>query len=120
MKKYWINRCNNIPVPLENYEIEEIVDWIFELGDLFPEAVDIIINGPRIGNATSIFWHLLDKGEWAKKYPDATAKLITFILNCNAELNYREMEVGKIARDIVCDDENTKRLLEELLIKTGL
>ena len=120
LKDYWKNRIKNIPVSLEEYEKSEMLEWICELDELYSEAVEIIISGPRIGNIESHFWYELKRGEWAGRYPDETAKLITFLLNSNADLSYFHKEVREMAKMISCIDMKNQYALSEALLRRGV
>lgn len=120
LKEYWRNRVKNIPVPLHEYEKEEMLEWIFELDELYPEAIEIIASGTSINSMISAFWYKLHEGEWGRKYPDATAKLMVFLLNSNVDVGYRYKEVKEIAKMILCVDEKNQHALNEALLRRGL
>lgn len=120
LKDYWKNRIKNIPVSLEEYENSEMLKWICELGELYSEAVEIIISGPQVSNAESHFWYKLKRGEWVRWYPDATAKLITFLLDSNVDLGYFHKEVREMVETISCTDINNQNALSEALLRRGV
>ncbi|MBD5532804.1 MAG: DUF4020 domain-containing protein [Lachnospiraceae bacterium] len=120
LKEYWWNRVKNIPVPLQEYENAAMLEWIFELNELYPEAIEIIVSGTSINSMPPTFWYKLHEGEWSRKYPDATAKLLVFLLNSNVDFGYRYKEVKEIANMISYADEKNQHALNEALLRRGL
>ena len=120
LKEYWRNRIKNIPVPLQEYEKEEMLEWIFELNELYPEAIEIIVSGTEMSGVALNFWYMLHKGEWVREYPDATARLMAFLLNSNMDLGYQYNKVKEIADAISCVDEKNQQELSEALLRRGL
>ncbi len=120
LKKYWINRTKNIPVPLDEGEKTEMMDWFFEMKDFYTECISIFLSQNNIQNVKSTFWIKLKNSELIQRFPDDTAKLLTFILNSESSLNYRESIVMEIARTIICEDLCIENEFKEALLKRGL
>ena len=120
LKEYWKNRIKNIPASLQEYEKAEMLDWILELDELYSEAVDIIISGPLVNDITTTFWYMLREKEYGKKQPDATAKLISFLLESNRNHTIWGGEVKEITQTICCREERNQKALQEAMLKKGI
>ena len=120
LKEYWENRVKNIPASLEEYEKTEMLDWILELDELYSQAVDIIILGPLVNDIPTTFWYMLREKGYGKKQPDATAKLISFLLESNRHHTIWGGEVKEITQTIYCTDEKNQIALQEAMLKKGI
>ena len=57
-----------------------MLEWAFVVGDAFPEAVALIVRGPRIEQSLGTVVHILEKHEAPEKYPDAVLRLLDWLL----------------------------------------
>jgi hypothetical protein len=80
MKGYWENRIHGRPCPLVPKEAEKMLEWAFVVGGAFPEAVALVIRGPRIQQRLGIVLHILEKHEAPEKYPEAVLRLLDWLL----------------------------------------
>jgi len=80
MKNYWEDRLNGRPCPLLVKEAEEMLEWAFVVGAAFPEAVGLVGRGPRIHQKIGIVVHILETHEAPEKYPEATLRLLDWLL----------------------------------------
>ena len=47
LKQYWENRLQSVPAPLDDGEIETMLDWLPHLTSVFSEAVELAIQMPK-------------------------------------------------------------------------
>lgn len=80
MKGYWEDRLHGRPCPLAAKEAEEMLEWAFVVGAAFPEAVALVVRGPRIQQRLGIVLHILEKHEAPEKYPEAVLRLLDWLL----------------------------------------
>ncbi len=82
MKEYWENRIHGRPCPLAEKEAGAMLEWIFVVGAAFPEAVEYLIQGPRIkhGQKPALIFHHLKNHEAPQKYPESVLKLLDWFL----------------------------------------
>ncbi|MBP3400794.1 MAG: DUF4020 domain-containing protein [Selenomonadales bacterium] len=119
LKRYWENRINNIPQPLEEYEKQKMLRWILKLDSIYPEAINLIERMAMTESIEAIFWHSLKKSELVQKYPKETARLLISILNSGADISY-EIKVKEIAYTIISIDNSMKEELECAFLRRGI
>ena len=79
LKRYWQNRLEGIPKPLESDEVKRMMDWLPHLKGVFPEAVALAIQMPKIqGNAGEMLYGL-EKGDLPNTHPEAVARLMIYL-----------------------------------------
>ena len=79
LRRYWENRLQGIPAPLDVGEVAAMLDWLPYLDSLFPEAVDLAIQMPQTPLERSPIIREIGRGDLWSKYPEATAKLLIHI-----------------------------------------
>ena len=82
LKRYWQNRLEGVPRPLESDEIKRMLDWLPHLKGVFPEAVELAIQMPQSESdgkrASSVIFELEDS-DLPEMHPEATAKLVLYV-----------------------------------------
>lgn len=78
LSKYFENRLNGTPAPLDPSEAPAMLNWLVHLHDLFPEAVDLAIKIPKLPSGYVPPIHALNKKGTAESHPEATAKLLIY------------------------------------------
>ena len=119
LRKYWGNRINNIPMEISGAEGAKMLSWLLKLGSLYPEAVNLFVSGTQIAKADSFFWYNLKEEKWAEKYPEATVKLIIFLLNKDAVEYYDVRNIRKILDDMGNLSEESRRKVREVFLAKG-
>ena len=86
--RYWENRSQGVPKPLDDREIEEMVKWLPNLKAVFPEAVDLAIRMPqeqprhdsqlRYGRYNLVIFQIHRSDLW-QSYPEAVTKLLVYL-----------------------------------------
>ena len=84
LKRYWENRLQGIPRPLDAGEVEAMLDWLPSLDTLFPEAVEVAIHMPQSPLDRNSIIHEISKSDLWTKYPEATAKLLVHAAGSNS------------------------------------
>src|SRR5207247_2478717 len=79
LKKYWGERLQGRPLPLDGKEVAEMIEWVVDLGPLVPEAVMLLRSGPYPDSGQSMVYYPLSESELLKQYPDAFADLLVFL-----------------------------------------
>jgi hypothetical protein len=80
MKNYWEDRLHGRPCPLLAKEAHKMLEWAFVIGKAFPDAVALVVRGPRIEQKLGIVLHILEKHEAPEKYPDSVLRLLDWLL----------------------------------------
>ena len=82
LKRYWQDRLDGVPKPLESDEIKRMMDWLPHLKGVFPEAVELAIQMPQSeagGKRASLAIYDLERSYLLELHPEATAKLVLYI-----------------------------------------
>ena len=79
LRKYWENRLEGTPTPLDPTEAGTMLEWLPHLHDLFPEAVDLATNTPNLPPDYTPPIHLLTYKGKPGSHPEATAKLLIYL-----------------------------------------
>ena len=79
LRKYWENRLEGTPTPLDPTEAGTMLEWLPHLHDLFPEAVDLATNTPNLPPDYTPPIHLLTYKGKPGSHPEATAKLLIYV-----------------------------------------
>lgn len=119
LKKYWINRMNNIPMAISDAEGNKMLSWLLKLNALYPEAVELFVSGTQITKADSFFWYNLKEEKWGEKYPEETVKLILYLLNKNAVEYHDVRNIRKILDDMGDLSEESRRKVREGFLAKG-
>ncbi len=88
LKRYWVSRNESVPVPLSDTEIQEMIEWVGELGLVFPEAVEVICRGPvpKI-DRVRLFYRMKKKAsQISSRYPEAITMLLIHLTKDNDEV----------------------------------
>ena len=80
MKHYWEDRLRGRPCPLLPKEAEQMLEWVFVIGQAFPEGVDLVVQGPHVEQPLGIALHILMEHEAPEKYPKPVLRLPNWLL----------------------------------------
>ena len=86
LKRYWENRLYGVPAALEIGEIAHMLSWLPYLTVVFPEAVDLAVQMPQrsLQNCWVIDeFRINDENDLWQRYPEATAKLLIYLWECD-------------------------------------
>ena len=121
LRTYWENRLQGTPALLDPTEAGEMIDWLPDLGCLYPQAVDLATKMPSPRLEHSLIVHQLNEGETWERHPQATAKLLIYLADCNCSpwvwYEGRDL-IQKLTTQGLPDDLNTK--LAATLARLGL
>ena len=81
LKRYWENRLQGVPKPLEGPEVEEFVNSLPYFGSFFPEAVELAIQMPAVCVDRRITMSILLEEKVWLEFPESTAKIVDFIVS---------------------------------------
>ena len=95
LKRYWQNRLDGIPKPLESDEIKRMMDWLPHLKGVFPEAVDLAIQMPKIQWNAGEMLYGLEKGDLPNTHSEAVARLMIYLgqSHSSSYARYQEKEL---------------------------
>jgi hypothetical protein len=118
---YWLRRKEGAPVELNNNEINAMINWLPNLGDRFPEGVDIAVTVPceRLEKHSPV--HELGKSGLVERFPNDMARLVIYFLRHDSGHFYLYDLEDKILNPLADQqiDESVKQALNEALIQAG-
>ena len=79
LKRYWQARLEGVPKRLESDEVKGMLDWLPYLKEVFPEAVDLAIQMPKIKCNAGGMLYRLKKGDLPNTYPEAMTRLVLYL-----------------------------------------
>ncbi len=80
LRSYWEDRLCGRPCALGQKEAEEMIQWVFLVGDAFPEAVELVLRGPRVTDRIRGIFHLPAFHATPQKHPEAVLDLLLWLL----------------------------------------
>ena len=116
LKRYWQNRLEGIPKPLESDEIKGMLEWLPHLTGVFSEAVDFAIQMPKIQWDAGEMLYGLEKSDLPNTHPESLTRLVIYLgqsHSTHAMLRYQAKElIGKLLQSPLPPELKTK--LQEL------
>ena len=81
LKRYWENRLDGVPAPLEPSEVETMLGWLPALTAVFPEAIALAIRMPWVPLQYGYgLFDKLGKGDsLVGKHPEEVSKLLIYL-----------------------------------------
>ncbi len=121
LKGYWQNRLLGRPVPLDNAEIEVMLEWTSYLTATYPEAIKLAVQMRPIQLQHGIMLHELANSTLPTEYPEAVAKLLIHIGKVPQNLwlwhGIKEV-IDKLLQSNL--DSETETSIKELTAKIGM
>lgn len=117
LHRYWQDRLQSVPAALDEAEIRVMLDWLEHLGDLFPDAVSLVVRFPRIRLEHSSLLYELRESDLVTRYPTETAELVIYCCNCS--VGYQVADIGNISRRLPELAPELRRRLDEGLALVG-
>jgi len=118
LSQYWSNRIQAVPAQLDDEEIRGMLDWLPQMGDLFPAAVSLTIASPPCPlNDCHFLWDL-KTSDLVTRFPIETANLLIHI--CSSELGYHVEDIKVIAARMSGLPDSLKQDLDECLARIGV
>ena len=80
MHRYWKDRLDSVPLPLDEAEVKKMLEWLPHLGVLFPEGVALAITTAeptRLENAH--FLYEMRESDLVTRFPSATAEFLIYL-----------------------------------------
>ena len=76
IKGYWENRLQGVPLPLDQTETNNMLDWTLKLTGVFPETVELAIQMPLISNASPAIFLVRKDDVLPERWPSELARLL--------------------------------------------
>ena len=85
LKDYWENRLQGVPVPLDDAEITQMLEWVMRLPGVFPDAVDVATRKLPRSLSQSRVLHRISESGMIERYPKELARLLIDLGQCDAQ-----------------------------------
>jgi len=84
LSRYWQDRLQGVLAPLDEAEIQKMLEWLPDLGDAFPDAVALAVRFRVIRLQHSHALYELRKSDLVTRFPIETAQLLIYLAKCVA------------------------------------
>ena len=85
LKRYWENRVQGVPAPLESGEVETMLGWLPALTGVFPEAVALAVRMHQVPlQHGDVIYELSKSDSLVRKHPQEVAKLLNYLGQCDS------------------------------------
>ena len=126
LKRYWGNRLQGVPRPLDDGEIGIMLCWLPDLKPVFVEAVNLAVGMPSVqltdrsaGGGRVVY--LINKSDLWQSHPVAVAKLVVYLGECRSSSfawpGEKELIEKLLQSDLPCE---LMQELKELSAELGL
>ncbi|TAL72327.1 MAG: DUF4020 domain-containing protein [Rhodanobacter sp.] len=116
--RYWQDRLQGVLARLEDTEIQNMLGWLPHLGDVYPDAVALVVRFPaiEIGNSDGTFE--LRESELVTRFPNETAELLIYFAGCN--LGYHKDDLAVIEARLPAISAQLRARLDEAFAVAGV
>ena len=124
LKRYWENRLQGVPAPLELGEVETMLGWLPALTAVFPEAIALAIQMPQVPlqHGYGLIDRLGKNDSLVRKHPREVAQLLIYLGRSDSP-GYVWGDGGRELIDKLLQSGIPKELeqeLKELKVRRGL
>ena len=120
LRGYWENRLQGVPRPLDDAEVAWMLEWVIPLTGVFPEAVTLAGQMPKVPIERSIMLHRISESKLIDEQPGGLAKFLIHLGQCDTQPWFWHGTGGAVdrllAKDLLPDVETG---LRELAAKKG-
>ncbi len=85
LKRYWENRVQGVPTPLEPGEVETMLGWLPALTAVFPQAVALAVQMPQIPlQHGDVIYELSKSDSLVRRHPQDVSTLLIYLGKCDS------------------------------------
>nr|WP_308936743.1 DUF4020 domain-containing protein [Duganella sp. SG902] len=117
LKRYWELRLDGTDAPLDEGEIEKMLNWLAYLDDSFVEGVALAVQAPHVVLDHSSLLLELRKNELVVQFPEAGAQLLIYL--CDCVRSYFIADLATIANRLPPLPLEVDRRLKEQMARVG-
>lgn len=114
---YWKNRLQSVPLPLNRVEVENMLEWLPHLGELFPQGVSLAISAPLSKIEHARFLYKFQESDLVTRFPTDIAKLLIYL--CPRVQGYHGTYICNIAKILPALDSKLQLTLNESMARAG-
>ena len=120
LKGYWEDRLLGIPTPLDNEEIETMLEWVAQFTSVFPEAVSLAVRMRKVPLERTRILSRISESGLIDEHPKDLAKFLIHLGQCDTQPwlwhSTRDMVERLLAKELPPDIDTG---LRELVAKNG-
>ncbi len=117
LHRYWKNRLQSVPLPLDDIEVKQMLEWLPHLGELYPQGVTLAISAPLTQIEHAHLTYEMQESDLVTRFQTETAKLLIYL--CPRIQGYHGTYIRKIAEQLHALDIELQRKLKQALAHAG-
>lgn len=118
LHRYWQDRLQSVPLPLDEAEVRTMMEWLPHLGELFPQGVSLAVSAPAAQIKHTSLMYEMGKSDLVTRFPTETAELLIYL--CNRAPGYHATGISTIARRLPPLNPELRRRLDESMARVGI
>lgn len=117
LQAYWLDRLQGVHGPLNDAEIQTMLEWLPHLGDIFPKAALLAAHALTTQITHSQLLPYLQSNDLVIQYQSETAELLIYL--CKCIVGYHVRDLKEIALRLTMLEPTLRHRLNEALASTG-
>ncbi len=116
--RYWQNRLQSVPLPLDEAEVRKMMEWLPHLGELFPQGASLAVRAPAAQIMHTSLMYEMGKSDLINRFPAETAELLIYL--SSRVPAYHAADINAIAKRLPPLDPELRRRLDESMARVGI
>ena len=83
LKSFWENRLQGVPRPLDDEEIETMLEWVVHLTGVFPEAVKLAVRMRKVPLGRTMVLYRISESNLIDEQADSLARFLIHLGQCD-------------------------------------
>jgi hypothetical protein len=117
LHRYWQNRLNSVPLPLDESESRQMLEWLPHLGEQYPHGVALAVRASITKIEHTNLTYQMQKSDLVTRFPVETAELLIYL--CPRMPGYHGRYISIIAKRLPALDSELQRRLSEAMARAG-
>ncbi|MFZ1548598.1 MAG: DUF4020 domain-containing protein, partial [Candidatus Nitrotoga sp.] len=117
LHRYWQNRLNSVPLPLDESEARQMLEWLPHLGEQYPHGVALAVRASITKIEHTNLIYQMKKSDLVTRFPVETAELLIYL--CPRVTGYHGRYISIIAKRLPALDPELQRRLGEAMARAG-
>ena len=117
LKKHLENRTNNKPIKPTEIELQEYLEWLPHLREVYDEAVDIMCKGLLPKEIGLLFFEDLITSNLPETNPESTCRLLIELCRNGSKPEWRDGSLKKIRKMLNVLPSNALQMLDNAFVK---
>lgn len=118
LRRYWTDRLHGVPAVLDDEEACEMLNWLPNLGDAFPEAVELAVQSRQVQTVPSSLPYRLSESELVTQFQNAAAELLIYVIE--GSRGYGAVHLAAIDARLTDISEHLRQRIDEAFAQAGM